>query len=306
MESSFTAAIARPAERLAACRVLTGAFPPGQRNAGAKWLMSRFANGSAESDRLFVARNGKGVVVAAAALHLDGAAGATIAAYRATEIPGRDIAEDRLISAICDHVQSKGVKVCQLIGKPEKADDYAALVRNGFLSPSRLVEFTITLDGTIRENPIVPFHLVRFHEDQSRDFARLLCATYEGTLDCPELNEVRTPEETLNSLRGNCRNERPIWFQVEIENEPIGVLMLNSSDSPRFWELTYLGLVTHHRHKGFGTALLNVALATATNGGAAGMTLTTDARNAPAQRMYESAGFRVCGSYDVFLKLFKS
>ena len=76
------------------------------------------------------------------------------------------------------------------------------------------------------------------------------------------------------------------------------------SEPPRNWELTYLGLVTHHRHKGYGKALLTVALATAARGGAAGMTLTTDARNAPALHIYESAGFRACGSYDVFLNLF--
>ena len=94
-------------------------------------------------------------------------------------------------------------------------------------------------------------------------------------------------------------------FWAEIEGgEPIGVLMLNPAESPRNWELTYLGLVTPHRNKGYGKALLTVALATAHRGGAAGMILTTDARNRPALRLYEAVGFRACGSYDVFLNLF--
>ena len=51
-------------------------------------------------------------------------------------------------------------------------------------------------------------------------------------------------------------------------------------------------------------ALVSVALATAGEGGATGITLTTDRRNEPAIRLYKRAGFRDGGSYEVYLNTF--
>ncbi|MFO0937714.1 MAG: GNAT family N-acetyltransferase [Gemmataceae bacterium] len=306
---AFFSGVAKPAERLAACRVLTGGFPTQQREPAAKWLLSRFDEGLMNVHGLFVARNVAGVIFAAASLHLDEGAGATMTSFRSAPGTHQQGAEDSLIAAIDQHLRGQGVKVCQLIGNPAKAEEYRGLVRNGYLPPSRLVEMAIDTfpePSSSSESTVIgpAVEIVPFREERAREFAELLCETYVGTLDCPELNDVRTPGETLASLRGNSRAEQPHWSFVEVAGHPIGVVMLNPATAPQKWELTYLGLVPSHRFQGFGKALLTVALATARDNRASGMILTTDSRNLPAIRLYESAGFRPCGSYDVFLKLF--
>ena len=290
-------------ERLAACRVLTGGFPE-NREAAAQWLHSQFESGTFQAMSLYAALSPSGRIAAAMTVHADGAAGATILGYRAEPGKRKWDAEDTLIPFVCHELQSTGVKVVQLIAKPEKADDYSALLRHGFRQTCTLTELSIAITGW--ETPTLPDELSihRFREDDSEAYADLLVATYEDTLDSPELNDVRTPGETLASLRGNSRDIQPLWFRAEVNGVPAGVLLLNPFEPPRNWELTYLGLTKPFRHRGFGTALVSVALATAGQGGAVGITLTTDRRNVHAIRLYERAGFRGVGSYEVYLKTF--
>lgn len=291
------------AEHLAACRVLTGGFSE-NREAAAHWLHAQFESGTFQAMTLYAAISPSGRIAAAMTVHADGAAGATILGYRAEPGKHRQNAEDALIPFVCRELQSTGVKVAQLIAKPEKADDYTALLRHGFRQTCTLAELSIAIAGY--ETPTLPNELTihRFREDDAEAYADLLVATYVDTLDSPELNDVRTPAETLASLRGNSREIQPLWFRAEVNSTPAGVLLLNPFDPPRNWELTYLGLTKPFRYCGYGKALVTVALATAGGGGATGITLTTDRRNLQAIRLYKSVGFHEGASYEVYLKTF--
>lgn len=303
MSNVFQVRVVSGNERLAACRVLTGGFTE-NREAAALWLHSQFDSGLFESMSLFAAISPSGRIAAAMNVHTDGAAGATILGYRAE--PGTDsqTAEDALIENVCRAFVTSGVKVVQLIAKADRRDDYSALLRHGFQQTCSLTELAIELSGARPATLPAELTVHRFRDDDAASFARLLVATYEDTLDCPELNDIRTPEETLAGHRGNSRDEQPLWFRAEVNGVPAGVLLLNSAVSPQFWELTYLGLTVPFRNRGYGTALTTHALATAGEGGAAGLTLTTDRRNGPALALYERAGLRERGSYEVYLKTF--
>jgi ribosomal protein S18 acetylase RimI-like enzyme len=291
------------AEHLAACRVLTGGFSE-NREAAAQWLHSQFESGPFQAMTLYAAISPSGRVAAAMTVHADGAAGATILGYRAEPGPHREDAEDALIPFVCGELLANGVKVVQLIAKPEKAEDYSALLRHGFRQTCTLTEMTAS-NLTFEAAAIPPeLTLSLFRDDDATAFSELLIATYEDTLDCPELNDVRTPGETLASLRGNSRENLPLWYQAEVNGIPAGVLLLNPAEPPRNWELTYLGLTKPYRNRGYGIALVSGAFAKAREGGAVGMTLTTDRRNVHAIRLYERAGFRVAGTYEVYLKMF--
>jgi GNAT superfamily N-acetyltransferase len=303
MSSHFQVRAVGGNDRLEACRVLTGGFAD-NRDAAAQWLFSQFESGIFQAMTLYAAVLPSGRMAAAMNVHADGAAGATILGYRAEPGEHRQNAEDAIIAFACRDLQKAGVKVVQLIAKSERSEDYSALLRNGFQQPCSLSEMSIALTGheSIRRPRELTVH--RFREDDPATFARLLVETYTDSLDCPELNDVRTPEETLTSHRHNSRESPPLWFQADVNGIPAGVLLLNPAHSPQFWELTYLGLTTPFRHQGYGTALVTVALAIAREQGAAGVTLTTDRRNHHAFRLYERAGFQERGSYEVYLKMF--
>ena len=305
MNARFTAAVVPPRERLAACRVLTGDFPPEQRTLAAGWFRDKFESGEFDPAGLYGSKSRSGAYAATGYVHRDDCGGATVVGYRAERRHDRDGAEDALLSFVNAELKRGGVKVCQLISRPDKVDEYAALLRHGFTRPCTLAEYRCVLTG--RETECLPAGLIvtPYTEADREEFTRVLLASYEGTADCPELNGVRTPEETFRSLRGNSREATPVWFLARWGGESVGLLLLNPQAPPKNWELTYLGLVTPHRHHGLGRALLTVAMATAARAGAPGMTLTTDTRNVAAHRLYESAGFRQCGSYEVFLNTFK-
>lgn len=303
MPTSFQVRAVSGAERFAACRVLTDGFAE-NRDAAAEWLHSQFESGIFQAMTLYAAISPSGRIAAAMTVHADGAAGATILGYRAEPGKHRQNAEDALIPIVCRELQSTGVKVVQLIAKPDKADDYTALLRHGFRQTCTLTEMTLAISKQEKAALSDALTIQQFREDNAEAFANLLVATYEDTLDCPELNDVRTPGETLASLRGNSRENQPLWFRAEVNGTPAGVLLLNPADPPRNWELTYLGLIKPFRHRGYGTALVSVALATASQGGATGITLTTDRRNIHALRLYERAGFQEGGLYEVYLKTF--
>jgi ribosomal protein S18 acetylase RimI-like enzyme len=305
MGSRFTAGVVPPRERLAACRVLTGDFPPGQQSLAAGWFRDQFDSAAFDPSGLYGSKSRSGAYAATCYVHRDDCGGATVVGYRAERRHDRDEAEDTLLAFMNAELRRAGVKVCQLIARPDKVGEYAALLRHGFSTPCTLTEYQCGLAGTESESLPPGLTMTPYAEADREEFTRVLLGSYEGTADCPELNGVRTPEETFRSLRGNSREAAPVWFRARYDGESVGVLLLNPQAPPKNWELTYLGLVTPHRHRGFGRALLTVAMATAARAGAPGMTLTTDTRNGAAHRLYESAGFRQCGSYEVFLNTFK-
>jgi len=61
----------------------------------------------------------------------------------------------------------------------------------------------------------------------SERFATVLMATYENSLDCPELSGLRPVDEILTGYRADARTP-PDWFRVESSGVDVGVLMMRS------------------------------------------------------------------------------
>jgi mycothiol synthase len=135
------------------------------------------------------------------------------------------------------------------------------------------------------------------------DFAATLEQTYEGTLDCPELNGRRTIDEILTGHRGQGRFDPRFWWLAYAGERPAGVILLDEMADAVTWELAYLGIVRHFRRHGFGRAMALHAL-NALRDHATRMTLVVDVRNQPARRLYESLGFREIDTSNVMLFFF--
>lgn len=289
-----------PHRRLAVCRFLTAGFPTPQHDVAAVWLDERFESGEFDP-RWLLAIDGD-EITAATYLHVDRHGGAVIMGYRAVDAN----AESRLWSEADRDLRQAGVVILQAVTTPEKSLNYLGLLRCGFTGPYRLIEQRHDLSDVERDAAIDPaIRLVPYSEEQFDHFARLLVETYVDSLDMPELNDLRTPEQAMGSHLGSGREPSPELYRIEVGRESVGVLMFNPGGPDNAWDLTYLGLRPAWRRRGLGRAIVKAALAISAQAGAPALVLTFDERNHAARRLYESVGFRSCGSYDVYLRLFK-
>jgi ribosomal protein S18 acetylase RimI-like enzyme len=131
---------------------------------------------------------------------------------------------------------------------------------------------------------------------------RLLRATYEDTLDCPGLADLRTDEDILDGHRRGGKADASLWTLLRIEDRDAGAALLNRAASGDGVELSYLGLAKWARGKGFGAALLDEALWKASRLPERLVTLAVDERNAPAERLYRSRGFRTVARRRAFAR----
>ena len=120
----------------------------------------------------------------------------------------------------------------------------------------------------------------------------LLRSTYEETLDCPGLAELRSDEDILEGHRRGGRYEPSLWTVLRVQGQDAGAALLNRSPASDSVELTYLGLAKWARGKGLGTLLLDEALWKASQVPERVLSLAVDDRNAPARRLYQRCGFR--------------
>src|SRR5262249_11345602 len=130
-------------------------------------------------------------------------------------------------------------------------------------------------------------------------FQETLLRTYEGTLDCPEINHVRTAEEILAGHRAHGLHDPLRWWLVYHGAEPIGVLLLADVPELGGWDLSYLGIVPEARRRGAGRELTCKALWEARQAGTPQLSLAVDDRNGPAWGLYRGLGFEPFDSREV-------
>jgi ribosomal protein S18 acetylase RimI-like enzyme len=285
---AITVGPATRAQWPAAARVL---FPD-----SADRLVALLRSGEIDPAGLFAVTDEAGRIIAATlAVVSPGAQGQLVPphAEEAVAVP--------LLSAATDWLDERGVKVVQ-VNRPVDDEQNESLLRSGFDRVTTLLHFVRETGG---EPSDLPFRLRPYSDFDPARFTSTLLATYEGTLDGPELDGVRTPEEIVAGYRGTGV-AAPDWFLAEADGEPAGVLLLGPGDSPREWELTYLGVLPAFRGRRFGTALARVALRLAADRGAAMLAVGVDERNAPAIRLYETVGFQIAARSAVFLRIGKN
>ncbi|MFO0802056.1 MAG: GNAT family N-acetyltransferase [Gemmataceae bacterium] len=274
----------------AALRLLVGHRPPADRGSAIQRYRDLIASGDLDPAGIFVARGATRKPVGAMLVSvMPGALG--LAWPPVANRRKRIETEDALVAAACSWLRSRGVKVCQAFG-----DGMDALERAGFRNLTSLLELRRELHDTpppIRRLAFEPLSVA------NRDaFFAMLLATFDGSLDCPEVNGTRTATELLATYI----DMPPVsWHLVRRGDEPVGVVLLNAAAGSPVCELTYLGLAPKFRRAGYGSELVSFARITARNSGRLTLVLSVDERNRPARRLYETHGFQASGARSVFL-----
>jgi mycothiol synthase len=258
--------------------------------------LALFAPNGQDAAVLFVTRDASERVCGAAlAQALPGALG--VAWPPSADTPE---AEGALAVAVREWFRGRGVKVCQAFARLEERPDVAPLERAGFRYTTQVA--LLQRETTYARDRLPPTDRVdgKFYHPAFREpFVTTLLATHEGTLDCPELNGTRTPEELAAGFEFPAQASR--WhFLAERTGRPAGVVLLEPDAENRSLELAYLGVVPGARGTGLGDRLVRWVLSEAAQLEWA-VTLSVDVRNIPALRLYHRHGFVETERRDVFL-----
>jgi mycothiol synthase len=291
--------------------------------ATAKFL-ALIASGDIDPSGVFVARGRNGVYGAMLAQPFAGGQAAVWPPV-VTDEPDREQIEHALAVAALGWLRASGVKVAQAVLHPGERG-VPALLRAGFVRVTELaflcwetssffsvcgkrgqrgenMTFGQSVFAPHREKQQQPsFSITPYSSANASAFADTLLASYDGTLDCPELNGTRSADEIIAGYRETTPGGPREWFLAYVDNSPVAVLLLSGPPTGA-WTLTYLGVVPFVRGQGIGRSLTRFAMSRAAAASAPGMTLNVDVRNEPARRLYAAEGFVEYDRREVYLAL---
>jgi mycothiol synthase len=127
--------------------------------------------------------------------------------------------------------------------------------------------------------------------------------TYQGTLDCPAVQGVRSIDDVLASYQAVGDFDPSRWFIVQNAQSTadVGCLLLTMHSVQKNCELVYMGIVPAARGKGYGLEVIRRAQWLCGLTDAERLVLAVDGTNAPAIRAYAAAGFETWDRRSVFL-----
>lgn len=184
--------------------------------------------------------------------------------------------------------------IAQSLLELDRKKQSAEMTRNGFPYLTDLLFLGRSFVGAepLPDRP-TDLRSVAFDEPVNGErFARLLEATYIGTLDCPELNDgERTGANALAGHKIAGQFDPQGWRLFQVAGEDVGISLLTQHFPDPIWEVVYIGIVPSARGRGLGKTILIDSLHYAHGHGAWEMVLGVDIRNKPAIAMYEQLGF---------------
>ena len=154
--------------------------------------------------------------------------------------------------------------------------------------------------------PRRPLEFEPYTEANHDRLARLIEATYEGTLDCPRLNDVRRTDDILEGYRQTGAFDPERWLIVRHQGQDVGCLIVTDHPEHGSCELVYMGVAAAWRGHGWGKEIARFAQWLTARAGRPRLVLAVDAANAPAIDMYESVGFHAWDRRTVYAKVFGS
>ena len=278
-----------PESRLAeAARLVAGRKD--EPDAGVRLLAAARATGIT-LDEFWALAVGPDKPYSAAAL-LVGSSGATRMVYTSPVVSREDAdAVATLLGHACDRVTSG--KIAQALLGPDESMARRAYEAAGFCTVGDLLYMRRPWSDPGCVDHVWPpgVEVIPWREDRVEDLAVALERSYEGTLDCPELCGMRETADVIDSHKATGVFNPSLWWVVLQNGAPAGALLLNPVPEQDHTELVYLGLAPTLRGRGLASRLLRFGLSRLRRCKHRTTLCAVDARNTPARRLYETAGF---------------
>ncbi len=299
----FAAEPARPGELAPAFRLIFQRLPEEEREGRVRRALALLAQGELCAEGVLVVRGEGALRGALVCVPLAGASGLVWP----PQVVGADgdIVEDGLVRAALAWLRCRGAKLGQALLLPSEAHLAGPLERNGFRRVTRLVYLKHPLEGPGEDAPPALALTYETYTPANRDaFHDTLLRSYEYTLDCPEMDGVRTVEDIVAGLKGQGGFDPERWWLALADGRPVGVLVATAVEEWDGWDVAYVGVVPEARGQGVGRALTGRLLRAAREAGAAQVTLAVDERNTPARGLYTRLGFEPFDERDVYLAFY--
>lgn len=209
----------------------------------------------------------------------------------------RDPAHGRMVAATIQAalrgIAHTGIGLVQALTSPHEELRAESLRAAGLRHLATLEYLERPIPGRPAEAAALPdgMEIVAWDPTDRRGMTALLRRTYEGTLDCPGLSELRRDEDILDGHLGAGTFDPSMWFLLRDRGRPIGALLLSPSPPTDSVEVVYLGLAPEARGRGAGAALLSHGIRAVANRPERTLALAVDVRNEPAMRLYRRFGF---------------
>jgi mycothiol synthase len=292
---------ARVDELQAAFQLIFGSFEEDERALRVRNCVDMTLRGELQRAGIFIAVGSSGIHGALICLPVPGAS-ALIWPPAAGSGAERPMVEDALVARATSWLRNQGIRLAQALMEPADSPLALPLLRNGFQRPTAL-EYLRHQLRSIPDEAEVTLHYQTYRQADRAVFHGTLERTYEGTLDCPELNGLRTLEEIVTGHLSQGAHDPDRWWLAFQNEVPVGVLLLTEISEWQGWDLSYLGVVREARKQKIGQALTRKALIETKRARQAQLTLALDERNTLARGLYAKMGFGRYDRRDVYLAL---
>ncbi len=282
-------------QRTRALKALHEGLPEELQEGLVRALDSIRSHGESALDGLLVAPDGEGLAV-----------------VWAQRLPGRTAsvwpppvdcpASQVLLLEAGKFLDKQEISLAQVLLSPRAEGMAKLLSRSGF---RHLVDLQyLVADRRLfpQKAPETPLQFEPAAGEQPDRLCRLVEQTYQGTRDCPAINDMRAMPDVLAGYRAAGCYDPQRWFFVRHKHQDVGVLLLTQHSPGNNWELVYMGITPAARGNGFGGHIAQVALWKAGQGGAEQLVLAVDEANEPALAMYGRAGFTAWNHRRVFAR----
>lgn len=199
----------------------------------------------------------------------------------------------RLLKAACDWLRDEGVAFAQAMLPLDAFADALALQTGGFRYLAHLLYLVATRDVFPHAPPESDLLFEAYAPSDHERFVAVLESTYEQSLDCPVLDEMRTTEDTLAGYRATGVFDPRRWLIARHQGRDIGCLVLTDHPDHENWELIYLGVAPSARGRGWGRRIARHAQWLACQAGRQRLVLAVDAANTYAIETYKASGFQL-------------
>lgn len=229
-------------------------------------------------------------IVGVVRLHVQAGRTATLAPPRlaAGEPPATAVELIRHARAFC---QAAGCPVLHVL-LPDAQGDDAQLLRLGGLRHVADLLLLVSLSAQFPcAQPQLDVELRDINQVGEQRIAAVVARTYEGSLDCPQVEGVRAIDDVLAGYRASGPFSAERWLVASRDGEDVGCLILTEGNDTSQWDLTYLGIVPAARGAGIGVQLVRHAQWMTRCAGRLRLLVAVDAKNAPALAVYDACGF---------------
>lgn len=201
----------------------------------------------------------------------------------------------RLIAHAGDAMAACDIHLGQALLEPAEALERETFVMGGFTELAHLSYMERSLPrrlGPTSDALPADVTLTPYDDSREDDVLHILEASYEDTLDCPDLRGLRETRDILLGHRSTGEFDPNLWTLLYLDDIPSGAILLNPSTTQKSVELVYIGLSRPARGRGLGRALLRHGVSLAVKRAHRMISLAVDERNTPAIKLYTAERFR--------------